>query len=138
MDLAKAKGEALVNLLIIYSNEKYNRVMLNDVGKENGKKKTTTTLHVQHTFLYIYLPLLPVFLFAFFFSQPLIFTLLAATGRYKIFMLLFQRNSALSLFISRSSSLSLFFSLSFASLSPTISFSLSFSFSIFQICGHDN
>ena len=55
MDLARAKGEALVNLLIIYSNEKYNRVMLNDVGKENEKKKTTTTtLHVQHTFLYIY------------------------------------------------------------------------------------
>ena len=113
--------------------------MLNDVGKENEKKTTTTTtLHVQHTILYIYLPLLPVFLFAFFFSQPLIFTLLATTGRYKIFMLLFQRNSALSLFISRSSSRSLFFSLSFASLSPTISFSLSFSFSIFQICGHDN
>ena len=39
MDLARAKGEALVNLLIIYSNEKYNRVMLNDVGKENEKKK---------------------------------------------------------------------------------------------------
>ena len=139
MDLARAKGEALVNMLIIYSNEKYNRVMLNDVGNENEKKTTTTpTLHVQHTFLYIYLPLFPFFLFAFCFSLPLIFTLLAATGRYKIFMLLFQRNSASSFFISRSSSLSLFFSLSFASLSPTFSFSLSFSFSIFQICGHDN
>ena len=41
-------------------------------------------------------------------------------------------------FIIRSSSLSLFFSLSFAGLSPTFSFSLSFSFSIFKICGHDN
>ena len=41
--------------------------------------------------------------------------------------------------ISRCSSLSLFFSWSFTCLSPTFSFSaLSFSFSIFQICGHDN
>ena len=31
-----------------------------------------------------------------------------------------------------------FFSMSFAGLPPTFSFSLSFSFSIFQICGHDN
>ena len=38
MDLARAKGEVLVNTLIIYSTEKYNRVMLNDVGKENEKK----------------------------------------------------------------------------------------------------
>ena len=41
-------------------------------------------------------------------------------------------------FISRSRSLSSFFSLSFAGLPPTFSFSLSFSCSIFQICGHDN
>ena len=33
---------------------------------------------------------------------------------------------------------SLFFSLSFAGLPPTFSFFLSFSCSIFQICGHDN
>ena len=80
MDLARAKGEALVNMPITYSNEKYNRVMLNDVGKENEKKKTTTpTLHVQHTFLYIYLPLLPVFLFAFFFFSAAHFHL---AGRY--------------------------------------------------------
>ena len=39
MDLARAKGEALVNMLIIYSNEKYNRVMLNGVGNENEKKQ---------------------------------------------------------------------------------------------------
>ena len=31
-----------------------------------------------------------------------------------------------------------FFSMTFAGLPPTFSFSLSFSFSIFQICGHDN
>ena len=41
-------------------------------------------------------------------------------------------------FISRFKSLSPFFSLSFAGLPPTFSFSLSFSCSIFQICGHDN
>ena len=41
-------------------------------------------------------------------------------------------------FISRSRSPSLFFSLSFAGLPPTFSFPLSFSCSIFQICGHDN
>ena len=37
-------------------------------------------------------------------------------------------------FISRSQTLSTFFSLSFAGLPPTFSFSLSFSYSIFQIC----
>ena len=42
------------------------------------------------------------------------------------------------LFISRSLSLSPFFSWSFAGLPPTFSFSLSFSCSILQICGHDN
>ena len=41
-------------------------------------------------------------------------------------------------FISRSRSLSPFFSSSFAGLSPTFSFSPSFSYSIFQICGHYN
>ena len=41
-------------------------------------------------------------------------------------------------FISRSKSPSPFFSLSFAGLPPTFSFSLFFSCSIFQICGHDN
>ena len=41
-------------------------------------------------------------------------------------------------FISRSRYLSPLFSLSFAGLPPTFSFSLSFSSSIFQICGHEN
>ena len=40
-------------------------------------------------------------------------------------------------FISRSRYLSPFISLSFAGLPPTFSFSLSFSSSIFQICGHN-
>ena len=37
-----------------------------------------------------------------------------------------------------SRSLSRFLALSFASLPPTLSFSLSFSFFVFQICGNDN
>ena len=41
-------------------------------------------------------------------------------------------------FFSRSRSLSPFFSLSFGGLPPTLSFSLSSSCSIFQICGHVN
>ena len=50
----------------------------------------------------------------------------------------FNKNMSPLFFISRSKSLSPFFSLSFAGLPPTFSFSLSFSCSIFQICGHDN
>ena len=57
---------------------------------------------------------------------------------YKMFMLFFQQKMSPLFFISRSRSLSPFFSLSFAGLLPTLSFSLSFSCSIFQICGHDN
>ena len=111
MDLARAKGEALVNMLITYSNEKYNRVMLNDVGKENEKKKNNNNnnfARAAHYFVHLFtvVACVPVRIF---FSQPLIFTLLAVTGRYKIFMLLFERNSASSFFISRSSPLSLFF-----------------------------
>ena len=53
-------------------------------------------------------------------------------------MLFFQQKMSPLFFISRSRSLSPFFSLSFAGLPPTFSFSLSFSCSIFQICGHDN
>ena len=56
---------------------------------------------------------------------------------YKIFILA-SNKKCLLFFISRSRSLSPFFSLSFAGLSPTLSFSLSFSCSMFQICGHDH
>ena len=49
-----------------------------------------------------------------------------------------QKMSPFFIIISRFRSLSLFFSLSFAGLPHTASFSLSFSCSIFQICGHDN
>ena len=64
-----------------------------------------------------------LFMFTFFFTAPTKFSC-CSSNKW--------------LLISRSSSLSLFFSLSFPDLSPTFSFSLSFSFSIFQICGHDN
>ena len=50
----------------------------------------------------------------------------------------FQQKNVSFVFISHSRSLSPFFSSSFADLPPTFSFSLSFSCSIFQICGHDN
>ena len=81
-----------------------------------------------------------------FFLLPLIFTLhwwplgfLILYRRYKIFILFFQHENFSPLFfISRSRSLLPFFSLSFAGLPPTFSFSLSFSSSIFQICGHDD
>ena len=85
--------------------------------------------------------LLLVFLFAFFIFHCRSFSPSICTNshrQYKIFMLFFQRNSSPLFFISRSSVLSLFFSLSFTNLSPTFSFSLSFSFYIFQICGHNN
>ena len=80
-----------------------------------------------------------------FFSQPLIFTLqwwplafliLSPLQNFHVFLP--TKKCLLRFFISRSKSLSPFFSLSFAGLPPTFSFSLSFSCSIFQICGHDN
>ena len=52
--------------------------------------------------------------------------------------LFFQHKMSPLFFISRSRSLSPFFTLSFPGLLPSFSFSLSFSGSIFQICGHDN
>ena len=85
--------------------------------------------------------LLLVFLFPFFIFHCRSFSPSICTNshrQYKIFMLFFQRNSSPLFFISRSSVLSLFFSLSFTNLSPTFSFSLSFSFYIFQICRHNN
>ena len=82
------------------------------------------------------------------FSLPLIFTLVAATFLPFVTTATkfscFSSNQKMSplfvclFFISRSASLSSFCSLSFAGLPPTFPFSPSFSFSIFQICGHDN
>ena len=80
-----------------------------------------------------------------FFSLPLIFTLhwwplafLILSPLQNFHVVLPTKKCLLRFFISRSKSLSPFFSLSFAGLPPTFSFSLSFSCSIFQICGHDN
>ena len=102
IDLARAKSEALGSQIsIVYSNKMENRVMLSKEATKCQKKKSVgliskiTTLHVQHTFLYISLP----FFFArlqqetsrnilvtrfmcscpLFFSLPPIFTLVAAS-----------------------------------------------------------
>ena len=55
MDLARAKGEALVNILIIYSNEKYNRVMLNGVSNENGKKDNNNNNFARAAHFFVHL-----------------------------------------------------------------------------------
>ena len=81
-----------------------------------------------------------------FFSLPLIFTLhwwplaflILSPPLQNFHVVLPTKICLLCFFISRSKSLSPFFSLSFAGLLPTFSFSLSFSCSIFQICGYDN
>ena len=74
-----------------------------------------------------------------FFSLPLIFSLVAASISYfPTAARKFSCNSSNKKNLSFVLYLSLLFSLSFAGLSPTFSFSLSLSFSVFQICGHDN
>ena len=132
--------------------------MLSGEGNTGEQWKTTigliskkATLHVQHnSFVYISLPFFcttttwnfqkrlsytfyegnVVRVLALSFSLPFIFTL-------HWWPLLTKK--CLFCFLSLcSKSLSPFFSLSFAGLLPTSSFSLSFSCSIFQICGHDN
>ena len=82
----------------------------------------------------------------YFFSLPLTFTLhwwplafLILSPPLQNFHVVLPTKMCFRLiFISRSRSLSSFFSLSFAGLPLTFSFSLSFSCSTFQICGHDN
>ena len=125
------------------------------------------TLHVQHTFFNVFLCLcfarpqretsrnflatrfmeemLHVFLFTLFFTAAHFHLALVAasishfvTTATKFSYCYFNKKMSPLFFISRSRSLSPFFSLSFAGLPPTFSFSLSFSCSIFQICGHDN
>ena len=81
-----------------------------------------------------------------FFLLPLIFTLhwwplaflILSPPLQNFHVVLPTKTCLLFLFISRSKSLSPFFSLSLAGLPPTFSFSLSFSCSVFQICGHTN
>ena len=129
-------------------------------------KKATLILHVQHTFLYISLPLfctnttwnfqkllsytfyggnvVRVLVHFFFTAAHFHLALVAAsishfvTAATKFSCCSSNKKMSPLFFISRSKSLSPFFSLSFAGLPPTFSFSLSFSCSIFQICGHDN
>ena len=145
--------------------------MLSGEGNEKGEEKNNNnkktigliskkaTLHVQHTFLYIFLPLfcatktwnfqkIPGYTFYgvnvvrvlvhFVFSLSLIFTPLA----FLIFspplqngMLFLQQKMSSLFFLSRSSSFSRWASLA---CHLTFSFSLSSFFSIFRICGHDN
>ena len=80
----------------------------------------------------------------FFSSLPLTFTLVAPSiSHFLTAAAKFSHSSSKKIFsfvfyLSLSNSLSPFFSLSFAGLSPTFSFSLSCSFSIFQIFGYNN
>ena len=137
--------------------------MLSGVGNEKVKKTTIgliskeTTLHVQHIFF--------VHFFAVVLhdcnvirpetswlqvlwrngrtcsSLPLIFSWVAASISHfpTAATNSFCSSNKKWLLICRSTPLSLFLSLSFAGpMSPIFSFSLSFSFSIFRICGHDN
>ena len=117
-----------------------------------GLISTKATLHVQHNFLYISLPLLCTtttwnfknflvtrlmeetsygFLFTFFFHCR------SFSPRWLLqnLMLFLQQKMSPLLFLSCSSSFTRCASLACC---PTISFSPSFSFSIFQICGHHN
>ena len=81
-----------------------------------------------------------------YFSLPLIFSLhwwplaflILPPPLQNSHVVLLGKKCLLCFFISHSTALTPFFSLSFAGLPPTFSFSLSFSCSIFQICGHDN
>ena len=135
--------------------------MLSGEGNTGEQWKTTigliskkATLHVQHTFfvhffavvLHDYNVKLPEtsWLHVFFTEAHFHLALVAAsishfvTAATKFSCCSSNKKMSPLFFISRSRSLSPFFSLSFAGLPPTFSFSLSFSCSIFQICGHDN
>ena len=140
----------------------------NENGKKTTIGLISKTLHVHHTLSYISLPLfsrttawncqkLPSYTFDggsvvrilvtrpfYFFFTSAHFHLggrsrfLCSHRRYKIFLFFFQQILSPFFFISGFSSLSLFFSLSFARLSPTFSFSMTFSFFIFAFCEHYN
>ena len=144
--------------------------MLSGEGNAGEGWKTTIgliskkiTLHVQHTFLYIFLPFFcttvtwnldvtrcleemsrRVLVHFFFTAAHFHLALLAAsishfvTAATKFSSRPSNRKMSPLFFISSSRSLSPFFALSFAGLPPAFSFSLSFSCSIFQIWGHDN
>ena len=140
--------------------------MLSGEGNENGEKTTIgliskkATLHVQHTFFVYFFA---VVLHDYDVKLPETSQLHNFWRKRRTFSRsLFQcrsfspciggckhlspplqnfqqkKNCFLCFFISCPRSLSSFHSLSFAGLPPTFSLSLSFSCSIFQICGHDN
>ena len=143
-------------------------VMLSGDGNAGEWWKTTivliskkATLHVQHTFFVHCLALFcttttwnfhkrfygrnVVRVLVHFFSLPLTFSLhwwplafFILSPPLTNFHVLPTKKIPPLFFVSRSWSLSPFLSLSFAGLPPTFSFSLSFSCSIFQICGHEN
>ena len=102
--------------------------------KNNNSKKAT--LHVQHTFLYISLPLFCTTTTWNFQKLPTCSTishfLTAATKFHDIPP---TKNVSFVFSFSLSCSFSRWASLA---CRLTVSFSLSFSFSIFQMCGHDN
>ena len=131
--------------------------------KSNRSNWQKATLHVQHTFFCRFLcrcfSRLKLLSYTFLWrkcrtcSRSLFFTaanfhitfdwwplafLILSPPLQNFHVVLPTKKCLLRFFISRSKSLSPFFSLSFAGLPPTFSFSLSFSCSIFQICGHDN
>ena len=107
---------------------------------------TTTTWNIQKLLSYtFYGGNLVRFLVHFFFTAAHFHLALVAasisnfvTAVTKLSCCSFNKKMSPLFFLSHSNSLSLFFLLSFADLPPTFSFSLSFSCSIFQICGHDN
>ena len=134
--------------------------MLSGDGNENGKKKKTSigpnqqksnfarAAHLFCTFLCLRFVRLQrgtsrnflVTRFMEEMSMSLIFTPVAAaivifSPPLQNFMLFLQQKKVSFVF---SLSLQLFFSFSFAGCRPTFSFFLSFSFSVFQICGHNN
>ena len=132
--------------------------MLSGEGNSRERWKTTigliskkATLHVQYTFFArLQRETSRNFLVTRFFSFTYFFTaahfhlaLVAAsishfvTAATKFSCCSSNKNMSLLFFISRSRFLSPFFSLS-SGLPNTFFFSLSFSCSIFQICGHDN
>ena len=78
------------------------------------------------------------YVFSFTFFQCRSFSLALVAASFSRFLTAVTKVSCCSSNNSSSRTLSLFFSLSFAGLPPTFSFPLSFSCSIFQICGHDN
>ena len=98
----------------------------------------TTTSETSRNFLVTRFTEEMSYLFLFTFFTPAHCRLALVAARISHFVTAVTKKCLLSFFISRSRSLSPFFSLSFAGLPPTFSFSLCFSSSIFQICGHDN